>query len=118
MATRASAKKTVKKSVSAVETKKTIKKAPSKVKILKTTFKYFARESQEVCLVGSFNGWKDKEFFLKKDEAGYWTISLPLDKGRHEYRYVVDGNWANDQDQLECVPNPFGTWNSVIEVQV
>lgn len=115
MATKA-AKKTATKAV----TKKAIKsvpKQPTKLKVIKTQFKYFAPEAAEVCLAGTFNQWLDKDLFLKKDKTGYWKISVPLGEGRYEYRYVVDGNWTNAQDQVECVPNSFGTWNTVLQIQ-
>ncbi len=92
-------------------------RSPQVKAIAKTVFKYFAPEAQEVCLAGSFNQWLDKELFLKKDKEGYWKISLPLSQGRYEYRYIVDGNWTNAQDQLEAVPNSFGTWNTVLQIQ-
>ena len=78
---------------------------------------YFAPEAKEVCLAGSFNQWMDKDLFLKKDQAGTWKTSLPLGQGRYEYRFIVDGNWANAQDQSESVPNSFGTWNTVLQIQ-
>lgn len=108
MAVRTTKKKTSK----ASSTKKA-----SPVKIQKTTFKYFAPEAKEICIAGSFNQWMDKDLYLKKDKTGHWKVALPLGKGRYEYRYIVDGNWTNAQDQLECVPNSYGTWNSVIQIQ-
>ena len=85
--------------------------------VLKTIFKYFAPEANEVCLAGTFNGWLDKDLFLKKDKTGYWKVSLPLGSGRYEYRFIVDGNWTNAQDQVECTPNDCGSWNSVLQIQ-
>ena len=96
--------------------KKTPAKAPQP-NIQKILFKYFAPEAKEVCLAGSFNQWLDKELFLKKDKTGYWKISIPLGEGRYEYRYIVDGNWTSAQDPLESVPNSFGTWNTVLQIQ-
>lgn len=94
-----------------------VKKGISKPKAVKTVFKFFAPDAVEVSLAGNFNEWRERDILLKKDKNGYWSISLPLMPGRYEYRYLVDGNWAGDQNQAECTPNPFGTWNSVIEVQ-
>jgi len=95
---------------------RTTKKAVTKPKVSKTVFTFFAPEAAEVCLVGSFNQWQEKEFFLKKDKAGKWKISVPLAAGRYEYRFIVDGQWANAQEQGECVPNSYGTWNSVLQI--
>lgn len=47
---------------------------------------------------------------------------MNLSPGRHEFKFVVDGEWCcepgcNGRDQgPKCVPNPFGTMNRVIEV--
>lgn len=115
MATRA-ATKTATKTVTKTAAKKPTKQI-TKLKIAKTTFKYFAPEANEVCLAGTFNQWQDKDLFLKKDKTGYWSVAIPLGAGRYEYRYIVDGNWTNAQDQAECVPNDHGTWNTVLQIQ-
>ena len=104
-------------------TRTVVKKAPIRaiektVEVQKTTFKYFSPEAKEVCIAGAFNNWMDKDLFLKKDKSGPWKISIPLSAGRYEYRFIVDGNWTNAQDQTECVPNSHGSWNSVIQIQV
>ncbi len=104
-------------------TRTVVKKAPKRaiqktVAVQKITFKYFSSEAKEVCLAGTFNNWMDKDLFLKKDRSGQWKISIPLTSGRYEYRFIVDGNWTNAQDQTECVPNSHGSWNSVIQIQV
>lgn len=96
---------------------KTAKKQSPKLKVSKTVFSFFAPEATEVCLVGTFNQWQDKDLFLKKDKAGTWKASIPLAAGRYEYRFIVDGQWANAQDQVECVPNTYGSWNSVLQIQ-
>ena len=96
---------------------RTAAKKPSKLKVEKTAFKYFAPDAKEICLAGTFNQWQDKDLFLKKDKTGYWKISIPLGAGRYEYRFIVDGNWTNGQDQVECTPNSFGSWNTVLQVQ-
>ncbi len=106
MATSTKAKKTPKAKAS-----KTVKTTA------KTVFKYFAPDANEVFLAGTFNGWLDKDLLLKKDKTGHWKISLPLGNGRYEYRFIVDGNWTNAQDQTECVPNDHGSWNSVLQIQ-
>lgn len=82
----------------------------------KITFEYFAPEAREVTLAGSFNGWSTTGTALKKDRTGRWRISLDLQPGRYEYRYLVDGKWQNDQNNNKCVRNAYGSQNSVIEV--
>lgn len=80
------------------------------------TFEYFAPDAKQVQLAGSFNNWNANSALLKKDRNGRWEITLALPLGRHEYRYVVDGKWQNDQKPVPTVRNPFGGYNSIIEV--
>ena len=83
----------------------------------KINFEYYAPQAFNVKLAGNFNGWNADETPLKKDHTGTWKLSLTLPPGRYEYRYLVDGSWQNDQRPVECIPNAFGTWNCVVEVQ-
>ena len=80
-------------------------------------FEYFAPEAKEVQLAGSFNNWDQKATPLRKGPEGRWSVSIHLQPGRYEYRYLVDNLWQNDQRSVECVPNAFGSWNCVIEVR-
>jgi Glycogen recognition site of AMP-activated protein kinase len=41
-----------------------------------------------------------------------------LEPGTYEYCFVVDGKWIPDPLAKEMVPNPFGSRNSVITVQI
>lgn len=79
-------------------------------------FQFYAPLAKKVELGGDFNNWKANKNPLKKDANGNWKTSLKLKKGRYQYRYLVDGNWQNAQEPVECVPNAFGSWNCVIEV--
>ena len=81
-----------------------------------TTFEYFAPEAKEVQLAGSFNNWDSSETPLKKDKTGKWKVALSLAPGRYEYRYLVDGQWQNEQRPCTYVRNSFGSTNCVIEV--
>ncbi|HTL47381.1 MAG TPA: isoamylase early set domain-containing protein [Verrucomicrobiae bacterium] len=80
-------------------------------------FEFFAPEAKEVRLAGGFNLWNPEATPLKKSKNGKWKATLHLEPGRYEYRFWVDGDWQNDQRTVECVPNPFGTWNCVLTVQ-
>jgi len=50
------------------------------------------------------------------DSKGVWRTSMMLEPGVYEYRYIVDGEWSNDQDAL-FVENPFGGENCVRVVE-
>ncbi len=81
-----------------------------------------APDADEVYLAGNFNEWHTDECPLTKDENGLWKTELPLDQGRFEFNFIVDGEWR----ELDCckvsglrpnrVVNEFGTTNHQIEV--
>ncbi len=78
-------------------------------------FQLDAEEGSEVFVAGSFNGWKaDKHRLSHKD--GVYGCSILLPKGRHEYKFVVDGVWCVDPCCAEWTPNDMGSLNSVIVV--
>ena len=47
---------------------------------------------------------------------GKWSAEVPLNPGRYEYRFVVDGRWQDDPMAARFVGNPFGGLNCVLEV--
>lgn len=79
-------------------------------------FEFYAPLAGEVRVAGSFDNWDPSKYLLRKDATGNWRLTIVLKPGRYEYRYLVDGNWENDQRPVACIPNTFGTWNCVVEV--
>ena len=79
----------------------------------KIKFEYSASEAKEVSLVGNFNQWNSQANPLKKDKNGNWKVTLPLEPGRYEYRFIADGNWENDPLCSCRVTNEFGGENCV-----
>ena len=69
--------------------------------VCKVTFSVPAKEAQNVAVVGSFNEWNTEATELKKLKNGTFkgTLDLPAETS-HEFRYVVDGNYIND-DQAD-----------------
>ena len=70
--------------------------------------------AKKVELAGDFNGWKPTA--MKKQKDGSYVLSVPLDKGAHEYKFLVDGQWLVDPDNNTWSVNKFGTMNSVAQV--
>jgi len=50
---------------------------------------------------------------LRKLKNGEWKATLPLAEGKHEYRYLVDGQWRDDPNCRTRIPNAFGGENCV-----
>ncbi len=72
--------------------------------------------AKSVAVAGSFNGWNPARTPLKPAGAGKWVGELTGISGRHEYLFVVDGQWLPDPKAKESVQNPFGGRNSVLVV--
>ncbi len=84
-----------------------------KIKTKKVQFEFFAPGALKVFLAGDFNNWDTTANPMKKDKKGLWKTTVSLEPGRYEYRFLVDGNWANDPSCAGCVPNEFGSTNCV-----
>jgi 1,4-alpha-glucan branching enzyme len=73
-------------------------------------------DAKQVCVAGSFNEWKPDTTPLTLKGNGRWVGDLAVKPGRHEYLFVVDGQWMPDPNARETVQNPFGGQNSVLTV--
>ena len=83
----------------------------------KETFQLFDPQASSVTLVGDFTGWEKRPIALNKQKDGTWTTTVPLDPGVHEYRFIVDGQWRDDDRCSLRKPNPFGATNCLREVK-
>ncbi|PWU13140.1 MAG: glycoside hydrolase family 13 [Verrucomicrobia bacterium] len=82
----------------------------------KVAFTFLKPGAKCVGVAGSFNDWKPEKSPLKPLGNDRWFGDLALSPGRHEYLFVVDGQWLPDPSAKETVPNPFGGRNSVVSV--
>jgi 1,4-alpha-glucan branching enzyme len=71
-----------------------------------------------VALVGDFNDWARKGTpMTDPDENGVWTVSVPLQPGRYQYKFLVDGKtWVVEPDAPAYHPDGFGGRNSLLEI--
>jgi chromosome partitioning protein len=69
-----------------------------------------------VQIAGDFNDWQPKKTPMIKAGDGTWQARVPLAKGIHRYRLVVDGKWQHDPHNDSTEANPYGELNSVIKV--
>ena len=74
-------------------------------------------EAQRVSLGGTFNNWSTENTPLERLDDGRWQTHLALAPGRHEYKFLVDGQWVPDPNAHEQSFNDYGTLNSVLEVR-
>jgi hypothetical protein len=80
-------------------------------------FSLWAPHAQHVSLAGDFNGWNTASHPMEKHWDGVWKLSIELARGDYEYRFFVDGAWLNDPQNVESVPNEFGSFNNVVRVK-
>lgn len=83
-----------------------------------------APEAKEVFVAGAFNDWNPRSHPLKRNSDGLWVLALDLPPGRHEYKFVIDGQWCCEPGCDKpydgcpgCVANQFGTMNRVLVVE-
>ena len=95
------------------------KASPSRLKAVAVTFILDRPDACEVFLCGDFNQWARESLrMIRNDGAGRWEKRLTLLPGRYEYKFVVDGQWISDPQAPAEVPNPHGSFNSVVEVRL
>lgn len=72
-------------------------------------------QAQRVVLSGSFNGWNARNLRMTKTATG-WELPVFINEGTHTYKYIVDGRWITDPDNLSTRPDGRGNENSVLEL--
>jgi len=86
-------------------------------------FSCFAPGAMSVFLAGSFNTWSRDEDPMFQAGYGVWALTLKLPPGRHEYKFIIDGQWLCDTDCAghgkcpHCIPNGLGGFNRFIDVE-
>ncbi|MCX6900803.1 MAG: glycogen-binding domain-containing protein [Verrucomicrobia bacterium] len=68
-----------------------------------------------VNIAGDFNAWEMTTLTLRKSDS-VWKITLELKPGTYQYKFLVDGEWVNDPNNVRTTPNQFGSLNNVLEV--
>ena len=101
------------------------KKAPAKAAAKKpatakkaVTFTIHAEKGKAVYLAGCFNEWSTtaKKMAYKAKE-GLYAATVQLAPGEYQYKFVIDGTWCADPENVNAVKNDQGTFNSVVTVK-
>ncbi len=83
----------------------------------RVSFQLTADPGSDVFVAGSFNHWNPTQHRMSDNAgSGHFKATLVLPAGRHEYKFVVNGEWRVDPNCPESVPNESGTMNSVVPV--
>lgn len=74
--------------------------------------------ARTVQAAGDFNGWNPARTPLEQLATGAWAVTLPLEPGRYEYMFVVDGErWVADPFAVDESDDGFGARNAVLDVR-
>lgn len=79
---------------------------------------------QDVFVAGSFNEWtlsdnrnkKMRKLKEDKEHQGLYSINMFLLPGSYEYKFFCDNQWYLDPKAENKLLNPFGGFNSVLDV--
>ncbi len=114
MRTKTDRKTTAKKPAAKAASKRTAKKPAAKAVV----FTVHAEKGKTVCLAGDFNDWNPTAKKMAfKARAGVYTANVRLAPGTYQYKFVIDGAWCADPENVNAVPNDQGTFNSLITVK-
>ncbi|HJN14785.1 MAG TPA: glycogen-binding domain-containing protein [Armatimonadota bacterium] len=82
-----------------------------------TRFEIESAGAREVYLTGDFNGWDPSARRMRRIRKRWdkFVTVVELPAGRHEFKFVIDGEWTCCPDAPR-VTNNKGTENSVVEV--
>ena len=73
--------------------------------------------ASSVQIAGDFNNWQPESSCMERiGDKGTWRAKMDLSRGRYRYRLVVDGQWQQDPYNENMEMNPYGDYNSVLEV--
>ncbi|HSW02683.1 MAG TPA: AAA family ATPase [Sedimentisphaerales bacterium] len=74
--------------------------------------------AQNVAIAADFNNWQPATTPMQRvGDSGVWQAKVRLPGGLYRYRLVVDGQWQQDPYNERSEMNPYGDYNSVLEVK-
>lgn len=80
-------------------------------------FSYYDPIAKSVQLVGDFSKWKPVEdLMVQEKENKIWKGIIHLEPGKHQYKFIVDGEWRIDPYNSKVTTSDIGVNNSTVEV--
>jgi len=73
------------------------------------------KDAKRVVLTGTFNRWDEDIFNMNKTENG-WELTLQVNPGQYQYKFIIDGDWVEDMRNPDKVENEYHGFNSVINI--
>ena len=73
--------------------------------------------ARHVTLVGDFKNWdKDATPLEREPGSTLWSVTVPIQRGRHIYAFLVDSQWTIDKRAPVANDPDFGITGSVVLV--
>ena len=66
----------------------------------------------DIYLVGAFNNWKLSNDYKMTEDAGIYSITIPLKRGIYDYQYVVADNIDGKIENADWIKLEGNTWNN------
>ncbi len=74
--------------------------------------------ANSVQVAGDFNNWQPANTTMQRvGDSGVWQLKMKLPQGTYRYRLVVDGQWQQDPYNERTELNPYGEYNSLLDVR-
>ncbi|XP_074577385.1 phosphoglucan phosphatase DSP4, amyloplastic-like [Curcuma longa] len=61
-------------------------------------------------------GWGQRIPLRFNEEQGVWILEKELNEGHYEYKYIIDGQWRCNENELMTFPNSDGHVNNYVEI--
>lgn len=82
------------------------------------SFGYISKEFKKplsVQICGSFDKWQVRHPLSYDPLRNKWGVTLKIKKGTHYYKYIVDGEWSINEDDV-TIKDSQGFINNIITV--
>lgn len=70
------------------------------------------QQASKVFLSGTFNNWSTMQLPMNLTSAG-WEVNIKLSPGKYLYKFIADGRWIHDPNNLLKEKDRAGGYNSV-----
>lgn len=81
---------------------------------MKIRFQWTGSSRHMVMIAGSWSNWT-KQMMFPSEDSELWSVGLELPPGEYNYKFIVDGVWQHDPNQV-TVMDEYGGCNNFVKV--